>query len=219
MTYPLTYGPQPQQVVYNTETKKSSVPAFIGGAAVGGIGGAIVASKKNPFITKNGTFRESFLEKVFNNYIKNANATSKATYEYNSNFLNELKTVTNMQEFNALKNSHTEFFNNLKLDTQNITETNLKENLNTIKQQAQTDINTFKQNFRNKLHPYWNKDKSTFQNLNTTGDDIGNAISKTIKGVRFKNIMKYTGIGAVATGAVAFALHKILSYKNSLPKQ
>ncbi|MBE7711405.1 MAG: hypothetical protein E7Z92_04615 [Cyanobacteria bacterium SIG31] len=217
---PVSYGPQPQLgYEINEKKKNNSSAALIGGVAVGGIGGAVIGSKVNLFSTKNGELKKEVVNKIFNNYIKSAEESFANAYNQSTKIIQDLKNVLNVEELNTLKNNYTEFFNNLKLNTENINADNLKENLNTIKQRVESDIATLKQEFKNKIQPYWNKDKKVFENINTSSDDICNAINKSIKGARLKTTAKYAGIAAAVLGVTAFVAHKVSSYIKPLYKE
>ena len=96
MTYsyssPLTYGPQTGGVYYDDTVykKPSAVPAAIGGVIVGGIGGAVLGNRKNPYITKSGDVVDTFAKSAYEKYVNTAADAGKEAYEGGLNILKKI---------------------------------------------------------------------------------------------------------------------------------
>ena len=204
MTYsyssPLTYGPQQNGVYYNEmEYKKpSAAPAAIAGVAAGGVTGAVIGSRKNPYMTKSGEVLDSFAKTAYENYVnKVADAGKeelKTLFEANKEAAKEICT--------ELKQTPEEFLNR-------ITQDNLNKNKTSIKEKITAGNNTRYQDMKNQIQACWDKDKKKFVKSDSVKEDAFKAIKKSTNGIKGKIMAKYAAIGAVIAGIVGFILGKI----------
>jgi seryl-tRNA synthetase len=216
---PVSYGPQYQQTqiqaqVQETRNNNGATTALVAGAAVGGIGGAITGTRVNPYIDKKGIVKDGFAEKVIKKYYKNASDNVKKWYAQSQEVLKKIGNIQNVEELKTLAREYSEAFKNT-INLNNVSEQNLSQNINTIKENITTRLNTEAQNIKNQIQQCWNKDKKAFEKASGVSDDIYNVINKSTGGARFKNMLKFGGIGALALGTTGFILHKVISNRKA----
>lgn len=223
MTYsyssPLTYGPQQNGVYYNEmEYKKpSAAPAAIAGVAAGGVTGAVIGSRKNPYMTKSGEVLDSFAKTAYENYVNKVADAGKEAYDGGLNILKKIDTVKSPEElktlFEANKEAAKEICTELKQTPEEflnrITQDNLNKNKTSIKEKITAGNNTRYQDMKNQIQACWDKDKKKFVKSDSVKEDAFKAIKKSTNGIKGKITAKYAAIGAAIAGIVGFILGKI----------
>lgn len=221
---PLSYGYQ-QPLGYGEvqQKKPSSMPYAIGGLAVGAAAGGYAGSKVNPFVSKNGEAVDSFARSVLDKSKEAAPEAEKKIYNQNAEILKKLDSVKTKDElttlFNNNKEAVDEIFGNSEDFLKNVTDENIAQNKKTIKQKFTTAQDTSLQDIKNKIQACWDKDKKNFKKADSVEQETFNAIEKSTKGVKAKAIAKYAAVAGLATGAVAFVAHKLLSMKKDTTNQ
>lgn len=223
MTYsyssPLTYGPQQNGVYYESmEYKKpSAVPATIGGMAIGGITGAIIGNRKNPYMTKSGEVLDSFAKTAYEKYVSTATDAGKEAYEGSQNILKKIDTVKSPEELKTLLDSNKEAAKEICTElkqtpeefVEKVTQDNLGKNKTTIKEKITAGNNMRYQDMKNQIQACWDKDKKKFVKNDNVKEDVYKAIKKSTNGIKGKIIAKYAAIGAAIAGAVGFIAAKL----------
>lgn len=223
MTYsysgPLTYGPQTNGVYYDEMTykKPSALPAATAGVLVGGIGGAVVGGKKNPYVNKKGEILDSFAKTTYEKYVDKAAGAAKESYHGGQEILAKIDSVKNPEELKALLSSNQEAAKDICAELKqtpeefltNVSEKNLNANKKIIKEKINAGNNTRFQDMKNQIQACWDADKKKFVKNENVKDDVYKAIKKSTNGIKGKIIAKYAAIGAAVAGVVGFVLGKL----------
>ena len=223
MTYPFqqqpVYGPQVQQVTYKSNNKKSAVPALLTGASIGAVGGAVLGASKKPKIFHNGVLSDEFIKNVHKNYIK-TNEAAKNAFNETKGFIGKLGDVKTLDDLKTLVNSNEKAFADIKssINLDNISTTNLKENVQVMKNNLKSKMDLNYQDLKNKILNCWNSEKKCFEKVDNVAEDVFKSIKKTDT-PHLKTILKSAGIGAVLIGGIAFAVHKFMANKKDVSKQ
>lgn len=230
MTYsyqsPLTYGQPSPPVMYDgmTEKKPSSLPyaaaGLVVGAGLGGFGG----SKKNPFVSKNGSAHDTFAKNVYKKYIEKAPDAGKEAYNQGLEILKKIDAAKTPEELTELLNSNSEAMKEVCTElkqtsdefVQNITKENLSANKKTIKEKIKAGNETRYRDIKNKIQSCWNTQTKKFEKPDTIKQEVFDAIKDATKGVKGKLIVKYAAIAGIITGTAAFIAHKIFTNKNNV---
>ena len=230
MTYsyptPLNYGSNQVPLHYEGMQYKepSSLPATVTGAILGAGFGGYLGSRKTPYFTKNNEVVDSFAKNALEKYMNTSSASNKDVYKGNVEILKKIESIKSPEELKSLFDSNKEAaedfcrkFNQSVDDyIKNITKDNLSANKKSIKENLTANNNTLYQNMKNNIQSCWNKDKKKFVKPNGMNDDLFNSIKKATNGMKTKGILKSAGIGALISGATAFAVSKFINYRNRI---
>ena len=226
MTYsyqsgPLTYGPQQNGLYYDgmTNQKPSAAPVAIGGAIIGGGAGAIIGSRKNPYITKNGDVTDSFAKSAYERYVKKSADATKNAYNGGLDILKKIDTINSPEELKTLFNNNKEAAKDICAELKQtpeeflsrVSEKNLSNNKKVIKEKINAGNNTRYQDMKNQIQICWDKDKKKFVKNDAVNDDVFKAIKKSTKGIKGKIIAKYAAIGAGIAGLTGFIIGKFMN--------
>lgn len=217
---PLNYG-QTLPMTYNNDTtnipqKPSAVPYGIAGCVTGGVAGAIVGNKANPYLAKNGEANDTFAKKVFETYIDKAEESVKKAHNQKMEIYKEIDGVKNADDLRALFASKPDAKLKLEPDfLNNVDANNLTESKKTIKEAIEADTKVSYQNLKNKIKTFWDAAQKKFVKPSGADDKVFDAITTAKKGIKGKLIAKYAGVGAVITGTIAVLLQKLLSKNNT----
>ena len=217
MTYsyqgPLTYGTQANGTYYDEAQykKPSAVPATIAGVVIGGTTGAVIGSRKNPYIEKNGEVIDSFAKSTYEKYISNT-GNGKEAYEGGLNILKKIDKVKSAEELGALFSENSEAANYICAELKqtpeefisNINDKNLSANKKVIKEKITIGNNTRYRDMKNQIQACWDGTKKEFVKKDSVTDDVFKAIKKSTGGIKSKMIAKYAAIGAAIAGAIGF---------------
>lgn len=216
---PVSYGPAyPQvQTQENSNGINGSTVALGAGVAVGGIGGSIVGSRINPYVNKSGVVKDNFAQRVVKRYFENAEEGVKKFYQQSQEVLKKIGKVSNVEELRNLAREYGEAFKNT-INLDHVNEKNLNDNIKTLRETITQKLNAKGQEIKNQVQACWNGEKKAFEKASTVTDDVYKAVEKSASGMRFKNMLKFGGLGAIALGATGFILHKVLSNRTA-PKQ
>lgn len=198
---------------YNQTKKKSSLPIAGAGLVVGGGVGAYLGSKKNPFVEKGGEITDTFAKNV----LEKADDAIKKPYDQVKEVLGKLNSIKTPEDLKSLFSSNPEAKCSVDLGT--ITADNLSNNKTTIKNELEAKSKSLVQDMKNKIKTFWDKKEKKFIKPDGSDENVFKAIQNASKGAKAKIIAKYAAIGAVATGAIAFIAHKILTSKKDVPPQ
>lgn len=227
MTYPynsMPYGnanlPYANQEVYvvnskQKKTQKAIIAGGIAGIAAGGIAGFV----KNPLVSKSGIATDKFAEKVYDTFVKKGTNPLKETYEQGLDILKKIDKTKNKNELKELFNNNKEAAKNicdeLKLSVddffKNITDSNLSNNKDIIKEKIKATNNLRYQNIKNDIQACWKQKGKTFEQASTVSKELFESIKEASKGLKAKAIAKYAIILGLVGTAVGFVSHKIIN--------
>ena len=201
--------------------KKSSVPAALAGAGLGLIGGGIAgAVKKNPYMV-NGVPTDMFAQLSYEKYLKKAPEVERKAYSQTNEIINNVIKMKNTDELKTLLNNNSEGAKEVAtalnktteeyLNT--VSETNLAANKEVIKKKLEIANTTRFQNMKNEITRAWDGEKKKFVKPGDMDENMFKAIKRTSGKVRAKFIASYAAVAAVATGVLAFVIHKIVTHR------
>lgn len=221
MTYsysaPLTYGPQPNDLYYESQNyqKPSAAPAAVLGTLAGAGVGAIVGGRKNPFMAKNGEVLDSFAKSAYEKYVNTAKDAGKEAYEGGLNILKKIDVVKTPDELKKLLNENKEAAKEICTELKQtpeeflgrVTEDNLDKNKKALKERIESANNNRYRDMKNQIEACWNKDKKKFVEVDSVKKEVFKAIEKSTG--KNKIIGKYAAIGAAIGGVISFIAAKI----------
>lgn len=198
-------------VMYNNYPMQYKDPCktlAIGASAVGGVTGLAISLVKNPYISKSGKIKKSFIDNIY--------SQTKNKFEEMLKALNKIKTVESYKKF--IEKYNLSLIENLPKYCENITQENLKDSQKKLINYIKSAKDLTYSNIKNTIENCWDKATKTFVKNENIEDKLFETISKAKKGIKAKSILKHTAIGALGTGLVTYVATKILLIKN-LQKQ
>lgn len=205
------YQPYPQQ------KKKTCAGGAITGATLGAITGGVIAAKTNPYVSKSGEVVEEFAQKAYQNFVDAGSDAIKEAHNQAKNIINKIKTIKTTDELKTLltdnykglesyiqnkKQSLDEFLNN-------ISERNLKQNKEAIKNWLEVDFKDKLQDMKNWIDACYDGGKKKFDKATTVTQEAFDAIEKAAKGGNGAKILKTAGVAGVAGAIVGWCVHNL----------
>ena len=217
---PLTYGP-PQNTIYYEEPKykkPSAMPLAIGSTIIGGGAGAIIGSRKNPYITKKGEIKDDFAKSTYEKYLDKAGNSTKKAYQGGLEILHKIDSVKTPEELKALFDNNPEaakdVCNELKQNPneylKRINQNNLNANKKMIKEKINTSNNIRIRDMKNQIESCWNQNNKKFEKSDNVTKEVFDVIKKSTNKTKYKTIGKYAAIGAGIAGVIGFITGKLL---------
>ncbi len=203
-----------QQNDMYSQKKSIALPVALGTGAVGGTIATVVASKRHPYISKQGKATDTFTKNVYKKYAKTAPEDFKTIYNQRQNLLKKINSVKSIEDLKTLINDNKKAmtdFNSGKVDDflNNITDENLKENKDVIKKHLETSRNTSLRNLKNMINKCWDKDKKAFVN-DIKNEKMVEAIKYSAKKCKLKSVAKCGIITTLITSMASFIACKLL---------
>ncbi len=213
---PLTYNQAGYQPVYQ-EKKKTAAGGTIAGATLGAITGGVVAAKVNPHISKSGEVVEEFAQRAYQNFVDDGAVLAKKVQEQTIEIIENIKKIKNPDELIDLFNRNKEAVENYCKSVgqtvdeflSTITERNLKDNKEAIKNWFNTDVKTKLQSMKNWIQACYDSVQNKFQKVPEVTQEAFDAIEKAAKGGNGKRILKIAGAAGVAGAVIGWCIHKL----------
>ena len=211
--YPNYYSQPQRQQNGNSYAPAAMLLAGVGGGVVG------YCKSKHP-ISKDGKVSDNFAREVLEKYVKkNGTEQEKNIYEQSRNILKKIGKTETVSEFKELvkNNSKALSAEQLGMDVEkyvnSVTETNLKENKETIKKIAEGNSMAKIQTIKNQALQCWDKDKKSFKKSDNVDSKLFDIIKKTKSKSQWKKALKYGGVAAGIMGALTVG-YKIITANN-----
>lgn len=224
--YNMPYGNQ-EIYVQNNVNKSSGIGAVATGTAVGAAAGGLLGYFNNPLVSKNGVATDKFTKKVYETYIKKGTNPLQKSYEQGNTILNKIdktKTVSELKDlFNSNKEATETFCNELKISIdeyfKNITDSNLSQNKEIIKDRIKNSNKLKFQNIKNDIQACWRQKNKTFEKASNVSQELFDSIKEASKGLKTKSILMYAAIAGVVGGILGFIGHKLIDRAKTMPME
>ena len=212
---PLTYNPAGYQ--QPVPKKKTAAGGAIAGATLGAITGGVIAGKSNPYISKSGEVVEDFAKRAYQNFVDAGSDAIKEAHNQAKNIINKIKAIKTTDELKTLLTDNYKglegYIQNKKqsLDDflNNISERNLKQNKEAIKNWLEVDLKDKLQDMKNWIDACYDSGKKKFDKATTVAQDAFDAIEKAAKSGNGAKIAKTAGIVGVVGAVAGWCIHKL----------
>ena len=212
---PLTYNQAGYQ--QPVPKKKSCAGGAIAGATLGAVTGGVIAAKTNPHISKSGEVVEEFAQRAYQNFVDGGTDLAKKVHQQGVDIINNIKKVKNPDELRDLFNTNKEAVENYcksvgqTIDEflSTVTERNLKDNKEAVKNWFNTEAKTKLNSMKNWIQASYDATEKKFAKVPEVAQEAFEAIEKAANSGNGGRIAKTAAVVGVVGAIAGWCIHNL----------